>query len=51
MSDQSYSATDLLNEGKPAPTTWDRSAFLWSLPQPVLVLGSMALVATMVTDE
>lgn len=52
MSDQSISGINILNEDKNAsPQTWDRQAILWSLPQPILVLGSMALVATMVTDE
>lgn len=64
MSEQTASA-DILNEDIPASQTraetktktksqaqvWDMKAILWSLPQPILVLGSMLLVATMVTDK
>ena len=48
---------DMLSEGKPENTKkeadsqkqiWDRKAILLSLPQPILVLGSMIFVATMV---
>lgn len=31
--------------------TWNKSDLLWALPQPILVLGSMFLVATMVTEQ
>ncbi len=51
MSDQSVTGMDSLNELSPALKTWDRSAFLWSLAQPVLVLGFVKIAATMVTDE
>lgn len=59
MTDQNASM-DILNEGKPdtdhekSPSqvqVWDKKAILWSLPQPILVLGSMILVATMVTEK
>lgn len=51
MTDQAIFRLDLLDADKPRPEAWDRKAFLWSLPQPVLVLGSMALVATMVIEQ
>ncbi|MFK7912773.1 MAG: hypothetical protein AB8B93_02565, partial [Pseudomonadales bacterium] len=31
--------------------SWTRSDWLWAIPQPVLVLGSMLLVATMITEQ
>ena len=31
--------------------TWDRKSILWALPQPLLVAGSVLLVAAMVVNE
>lgn len=58
MSEQT-AVLDMLGEKPPATTgsgkkpatktqVWDRKAILWSLPQPILVLGSVFLVASMV---
>lgn len=58
MSEQS-AVLDMLDEKPPARTepekkpaskaqVWDKKAILWSLPQPILVLGSVFLVASMV---
>ena len=54
MSDQAAADVNVLPDERPAlnqKVVWDRKAILWSLPQPVLVLGSAILVATMVTEE
>lgn len=51
MTDQTVSSLDVLDDYESTPQIWDRKAFLWSLPQPILVLGSMFLVATMVAHE
>lgn len=52
MSDQ---AQDLLSasalNSEPAPKAWSRNDVIWALPQPILVLGSMLLVATMITEQ
>ena len=52
MLDQTASSSEILNKDKPETESqaqvWDKKAILWSLPQPILVLGSMLLVATMV---
>lgn len=42
---------DLPSEKKRITDAWTTKDFLWAMPQPILVLGSMALVATMVSDE
>src|SRR5690606_3651968 len=58
MSEQT-AVLDMLDEKPPARTepekkpaskaqVWDKKAILWSLPQPILVLGSVFLVASMV---
>jgi len=54
MSDQTVSDLSNMVDGQfdlSQKVAWDRTAILWSLPQPVLVLGSMILVATMVAHE
>ncbi len=51
MTDQTVSSLDVIDDYESTPQIWDRKAFLWSLPQPILVLGSMFLVATMVAHE
>lgn len=52
MTDQTASA-EMLNEVKSdsQAQVWDKKAILWSLPQPILVLGSAILVATMVSQK
>lgn len=59
MTDQTASM-DMLSEGKPESEkdkplsqkqVWDKKAILLCLPQPILVLGSMFLVATMVHGQ
>ena len=39
----------IITEG--SKVTWDRQAILWALPQPLLVAGSVFLVAAMVINE
>ena len=39
----------IVTEG--SKVTWDRKSILWALPQPLLVAGSVLLVAAMVVNE
>lgn len=39
----------IITEG--SKVTWNRKAILWALPQPLLVAGSMLLVAAIVVNE
>ena len=56
MSDQTQDqlgSTSLNDAGTDAPSagSWTRGDVVWALPQPILVLGSMFLVATMITSQ
>lgn len=52
MSDQAFDTpVDDSSEGKKESKVWTKKDIIWSLPQPILVLGSMALVATMITGQ
>lgn len=52
MSDQTMDvSTELPAAEQPGALGWTRRDILWALPQPILVLGSMVLVATMITGE
>ncbi len=51
MSDQVEDLPKDIVSGEPARKAWTKKEVIWALPQPILVLGSMFLVATMITEE
>jgi len=51
MSDQTLGSPELSTNKKPAGNARSISDILWTVAQPILVLGSMFLVASMVTGE
>ena len=51
MSDQAENLHNDLPSGESAAKAWTQKDVMWALPQPILVLGSMFLVATMITQE
>ena len=51
MSEQSLEPSDLAIDSEAATNAFSLPEILWTVAQPILVLGSMFLVATMVTSE